>query len=71
MKAWIGLPVLTALLVCACGESIPPPPDLGPREAVAGQLLPVPSAWLTEPEARYAHNIKLPNTVSTNTPFNF
>ena len=68
---WILCALSCAL--AACGEAPRPvPAEWAQREAVAGQPLPVPTVWLNgDPEARYTHNIKLPDSVPKPVPFDF
>ena len=66
-------PAVLGMLLAACGEAPRPiPPEWAQREAVAGQPLPVPTVWLNgDPEARYTHNIKLPDSMPKPVPFDF
>ena len=66
-------PAVLGLLLAACGEAPRPlPTEWAQRETVAGQPLPVPTVWLNgDPEARYTHNIKLPDSVPKPVPFDF
>jgi hypothetical protein len=77
--ALAALPHACALLGLLCvaalgGCSEPPPQYAHPWtefERVAGQPEPVPKAWLADPEARFTHDIRLPDAIPGPVPFDF
>lgn len=71
----LSVSVLSLMALAACGDTIEKPDELPEawRHLVKtqGQYYPIPESWLSTPEGRIAHNLKLPDSVPKPVPFDF
>ena len=68
--------IAVSILLVACGEEVKSTAVVTPESwrnlvKTDGQFYPVPAAWLSTPEGRIAHNLKLPDILPKPVPFDF
>lgn len=69
---FLGVALVTILLVACKEQSAEKVPEAWKHLMITeGQAFPIPVSWLSTPEGRVAHSIKLPDTVPNPVPFDF
>lgn len=66
-----GLVLTLLLAACGAGDDEEVPPAWRKLVKTEGQHYPIPEAWLSTPEGKIAHSLKLPDSVPKPVPFDF